>query len=71
MVRQLLPDERWMLAVLQALAIHQSVTLMFRNAWRQPEWTVLFFYCALVAILSHRARRAANAPVLPVPVESA
>ena len=71
LVQQLLPDERWMLAVLQALAIHQSVTLMFRNAWRQPEWTVLFFYCALVAILGHRARRAANAPVLPVPVESA
>jgi O-antigen ligase len=49
---------RWILVALQALAVHQSVTLMFRDAWRQPEWAVLYLYCALAAIVAAPRREA-------------
>jgi O-antigen ligase len=50
------PADRWLVDVLQALAIYQTVSLAVRNLFRQTEWLVLGIYCALLAIAMARAR---------------
>ncbi|MEZ4469125.1 MAG: O-antigen ligase family protein, partial [bacterium] len=57
---RLRPDEQWMVAVFQALAIYQTVSMVFRTALRQPEWLVLSLYCTILAIAL--ARPPADAP---------
>ena len=52
------PPERWLVDVLQALAIYQMVSLGARGALRQTEWFMLSIFCALLAIALARLRDA-------------
>lgn len=49
------PNDRWIIEVLQALAIYQTVSLVVRSMFRQTEWFMLAFYCAMLAMALARA----------------
>ncbi|MCA9527997.1 MAG: O-antigen ligase family protein [Myxococcales bacterium] len=55
------PDEQWIVAVFQGLAIYQCVSMVFRTALRQPEWLMLSLYCAVLAIALARPEEAPKA----------